>query len=53
MFAEHDGLTDALALSGEHDESSVAVDALDDQGGAFVVGEDRAHSPALAIRGRG
>ena len=41
-FAEHEGLADAVALSGGFDEPSVVDDAVDDRGGELVVGEERA-----------
>ena len=50
-FAEHECLADAVALSGELDESSVVNDAVDDRGGEFVVGEDRAPFAELDVRG--
>ena len=50
-FAEHEGLADAVALSGEFYEPSVVDDAVDDRGGEFVVGEDRAPFAELDVRG--
>lgn len=50
-FAEHECLADAVALSGELDKSSVVNDAVDDRGGEFVVGEDRAPFAELDVRG--
>ena len=52
-FAEHEGLADAVALSGEFDESSVVDDAVDNRGGEFVIGEDRAPFAELDVRGGG
>lgn len=42
VFAEHERLADAVAGAGEFDEPFVVDDAVDDRGGEFVVGEDRA-----------
>ena len=51
VFAEHERLADAVAGAGEFDEPSVVDDAVDDRGGEFVVGEDRAPFAELDVRG--
>ena len=50
-FAEHECLADAVALSGELDESSVVDDAVDDGGGHVAVAEHVAPSAELEVRG--